>query len=291
MSLFDAQFLNRCEQLSLVCRTQFGGRLLGQRPGRQLAGGTEVTGYSDYTAGSDIRYVDWNRCARHDELLVKQFYGDEDLHTYLLVDCSASMGLGGKFDYARQLAGAMAYVALANLNRVSLVAFGGEILQSLPPRRGSGHIVEMLRLLDSLQPSAGDTNLAHLAEALVRRHQRPGFAVVLSDLYDPRGFERGLDVLRRRQYELHVVQLLDESETRFDQLGDVELVHLEPAGSQHVRIDGAVLKRYRQRFGDFCRQVRRWSHDHGFGCTQTTCTRAYDRQLLRMMHAAGRAAA
>ena len=64
MNLFDADFLKRCESLHLAARRTWGQRMLGRRVELRLAGGTEVTGYTDYTTGHDFRYIDWNRCAR-----------------------------------------------------------------------------------------------------------------------------------------------------------------------------------------------------------------------------------
>ena len=286
MGLFDGDFLTRCQRLAFAARTRFGGRLLGQRPRGQLAGGTEVTGYSDYTAGDDLRYVDWNRCARLDELVVRQFRGDEDLCAYVLVDCSASMRLGRKFDYARQLAGALAYVGLANLVRVGVAAFAGDLLSEVPPRRGVMHVRGIWRMLDSLTPRRSETNLQQTARSLASRHPRPGLAMVISDLYDPRGFRRGLDILRRCEFQLHVVQMIEPEEADPGWLGEVELVHLEPAGSQHVVMDQRRAARYRRLFEEYCRSVRRYCHDYGFGCTQTSTDLPFDRRIFHMMQSA-----
>ena len=287
MSLFDADYLARCEQLALMSRAHFGGRLLGQRPARQLAGGTEATGYSDYTAGDDFRYVDWSQCARHDELLSKQFRGDEDIHAYVMLDCSRSMGMGDKWDFARRLTGAMTYVAMANLNQVGITAFADEVVADFVPTRGKYNARRVMRFLESLQLHGDDTNLSAMAETVVRRQQRPGLAVVVSDLCDPRGFRRGLDILRRAEYQVHVVQLFDPGEIGTDLLGDVELLHFEPAARrQHVVMDEKKQKKYRQLFDEFLRNILRYCHDYSLGCTQTTTAMPFDRRLIHMTHCA-----
>ncbi|MCH8042892.1 MAG: DUF58 domain-containing protein [Planctomycetes bacterium] len=284
--LFDRDFLARCERLAGESRRKFGGRVLGYHGARQLAGGTEVTGYCDYAAGDDPRYVDWNRCARHDELVSKQFQGDEDLQMWLLVDCSASMALGGKFDYARRLAGALAYVGLANLSRVGAAAFSAGLTATLPPQRGKRSVRALLAAIESMSLQGEDTDLDRTARQLIGRQPRPALVIVLSDFYDPRGVGRGLDVWHSRGHHVHLVQIFDPSELKMNDLGDVELSHLEPASDQHVVLDRKKRQRYRELMDEFRRTVRRCCRERHFGCTQITTERPFDRQLLGMMHAA-----
>ena len=284
--LFDRDFIARSERLAGETRRRFAGHVFGYRGARQLAGGTEVTGYCDYAAGDDPRYVDWNRCARHDELVSKQFHGDEDLRMWLLVDCSGSMALGGKFDYARQMAGALGYVGLANLNSVGVAAFSAGLIDPLPPRRGKRSIRMLLAAIESMSLQGQDTDLDRTARQLVGRQPRPALVIVLSDLYDPRGVRRGLDVLRGRDHHVHLVQIFDPSEMEMNDLGDVELSHLEPALGQHVVLDRKKRTRYRELMEEFRRTVRRCCRERHFDCTQITTERPFDRQLLRMMHAA-----
>ncbi len=110
MPLFDSEFLKNLEYLSLVSRRVFRGQLLAQRRTMQLGGGIEFADHREYTPGDDFRYLDWNVFAGHDELLLKRFQEEEDLHVYLLLDSSRSMAFGepAKFDYARQVTAALA---------------------------------------------------------------------------------------------------------------------------------------------------------------------------------------
>src|SRR5439155_13531871 len=154
MPLFDSDFLNKLEYLSLISKRVFRGSLLAQRRTMQLGGGIEFADHREYTPGDDFRYLDWNVFARHDELLLKRFEEEEDLHVYLLLDCSRSMAFGDppKFDYARQVAAALAYIALADLDRVAVVAFAGDILADFPLTRGKARILAMLKFLEGLEP-------------------------------------------------------------------------------------------------------------------------------------------
>jgi len=113
MVRFDLESLNELRHLSLSAR-RVGGGILAKPRARLPAGGTELAGHRDYAPGDDYRSVDWNLAARHDELLVKQFAGEADCPTYILLDCSRSMSLSrpSKLDVARRIVLALAYVAL-----------------------------------------------------------------------------------------------------------------------------------------------------------------------------------
>jgi len=145
MPLFDSDFLKKLEYLSLVSRRVFRGQLLAQRRTMQMGGGIEFADHRDYTPGDDLRYLDWNVFARLGEPLLKRFQEEEDLHVYLFLDCSRSMGFGdpSKFDYARQITAALAYIGLADLDRVSVSSFAGDLLDSFPLTRGKERILTL----------------------------------------------------------------------------------------------------------------------------------------------------
>ncbi len=178
MALFDSEFLKKLEYLSLVSRRVFRGSLLAQRRTMQLGGGIEFADHREYTPGDDFRYLDWNLYARHDELLLKRFQEEEDLHVYFLLDCSRSMAFGDppKFDFARQVAAALAYIALADLDRVAVIAFAGDIVADFPLTRGKGRILSLLKFLEDLPAQGEDTNLDRVATGLrpPRPAPRPG---------------------------------------------------------------------------------------------------------------------
>src|SRR6516162_4475066 len=203
MALFGSDFLKKLEYLSLVSKRVFRGTLSAQRRTMQLGGGIEFADHREYTPGDDFRYLDWNLFARHDELLLKRFQEEEDLHVYIFLNSSRSMGFGQppKFDLARQVAAALAYIALADLDRVAVMAVAGDVLAEFPLTRGKGRILALLKFLEGLKSQGTVTNLSRVAKNFVTRAQRRGLALVISDLYDPDGFQGGLDVLRHHRYE------------------------------------------------------------------------------------------
>lgn len=289
MALFDSEFMKKLEYLSLVSRRVFRGSILAQRRTMQLGGGIEFADHREYTPGDDFRYLDWNVYARHDELLLKRFQEEEDLHVYIFLDASRSMAFGSppKFDFARQVGAALAYIALADLDRVAIVAFGGDIIADFPLTRGKARILSLLKFLENLQADGSVTDLGRVASGFVHRTQRRGLAVVISDLYDPSGFERGLDILRHHRYEPHVVQVYDRQEAEPDLLGDLELYDIETGSLRKVTVTERNLRQYRELFNKFQESVQQYCNTYGIGCTRTSTEIAFDELILRMMRVAG----
>jgi uncharacterized protein (DUF58 family) len=289
MPLFDSEFLKKLEYLSLVSKRVFRGAILAQRRTMQLGGGIEFADHREYTPGDDFRYLDWNVYARHDQLLLKRFQEEEDLHVYLLLDCSRSMNFGNpsKFDVARQVTAALAYIALADLDRIAVLAFADSVVAEFPLTRGKDRILSLLKFLEELKPQGTLTDLARVANSFVHRTQRRGMAIVISDLYDPSGYERGLDLLRHRRYEPQVVQIFDRSEAEPQLLGDVELVDIETESSQKVTVTERSLRQYRRIFHQFQESLESYCGKYGLGCTRTPSEVPFDELILKMMRTAG----
>ena len=195
---------------------------------------------------------------------------------------------GVGFDFARQVAAALAYIALADLDRIGVTAFADDIVADFPLTRGKGRILALLKFLEGVEPRGVDTDLERVVTGFLHRAQRPGLVVVVSDLYDPKGFERGFDLLRHRKYEPHVIQVFDRYEKEPEgMLGDVEMWDVESGSSRKVTVTEKNLRTYRQLFNEFQEKVQAYCNRYGLGCTRTSTEVTFDDLILRMMRAAG----
>ncbi len=246
-ALFDEDFQRRLEWLAVVSRRVFAGRLRAERRTKKSGSGIEFADHRDYAPGDDLRYLDWALYARSDRALVKLFEEEEDLAVYVLLDCSASMAAGAapKFDHARRLAAAMAYVGLANLDRVGMLAWSTAHAKRLPPARGRGQIFKVFDFLRGAR-AEGETALADAARAFAAESRRRGVAVIVSDLYDPAGFERGINAVRYQKFEPMVIHVTDAREAELGEVGDVELVDVETGRAREVTLTPALAARYRE---------------------------------------------
>src|SRR5260370_15330274 len=107
--LLEPKFLARLEQLELVSRKIFLGRMKGERRSKKKGQSVEFADYRNYVVGDDLRFLDWNLYARLDRLFLRLFMEEEDLHFYLLIDNSLSMDFGTptKLHYAKQVAASL----------------------------------------------------------------------------------------------------------------------------------------------------------------------------------------
>ena len=275
--LFDEAFLRRLEYLYIVARKVFVGRLRADRRSRRIGAGVEFADFRQYCPGDDFRCVDWNIYARCDRLVLRLFEEQEDLMVYLLLDASGSMGRPrpGKFDYSRRVAAALAYIALANLDRVSIVPFSTGPAPTLSSRRGKGQIFRVFDFLTRLSP-AGGTDMTASVRRFVHEHTHRGLVVVISDFFDPpprrgdpAGYEEALKLLRYNGHEVFVVQVCDTSDARPDLVGDLRLVDVETLTSRPATVTKAVLRDYERGFDDYRRTLERFCTSQGTGCVST----------------------
>ena len=142
--LLDPQFLARLEQLELVSRKIFLGRMKGERRSKKKGQSVEFADYRNYVIGDDLRFLDWNLFARLEKLFIRLFMEEEDLHFYVLIDNSLSMDFGNptKLHYAKQLAAALAFIGLVNMDRVVIEAFNDRLSDT-----ETWHIINYVRSL------------------------------------------------------------------------------------------------------------------------------------------------
>lgn len=290
MPLFDPKFLEKIEYLALVSRRAFRGQLFAQRRGRRLGTGVEFADHRDYAPGDELRDIDWNIYARHGELLLKRFQEEEDLHVYFLLDCSLSMGFGNpcKFDHARQTLAAMAYIALDDLDCVGVTAFADDVIGDFAMVRGKQRIHPIMRFLENQKlRQGGTTSLERSVRTFVGRRQRRGLVVLISDFYDPAGFQRGLDLLRHERYDPFLVQIYDCSEARPPLRGEIELVDAETQQLETVSITRRARQAYLQRYQVFLDSIAAYCRKHNCGHISASTEKGYEELILDMMRAAG----
>ena len=293
--MFDADFLKRLEYLSLLSKRVFKGQLLAQRRTKHTGGGVEFADHREYIHGDDLRYLDWNIYARHGDLLLKRFQEEEDLHVYLLLDCSRSMDSTltepsqpvDKFVFARQITAALAYIALADLDRISIMGYDNAIRSTLPLMRGKDNVLSVLRYLEGLSTSGEATDLAAIANDFSRRAPRTGLVLIISDLFDQKGFRAGVDLLRHRRFEPHVIQIHTQAEAKPELLGDVELFDIESNESRKVTVTERKRRQYHEMFDKFIKDVEGYCMTYGLSHTRATNDVPFDDVLLKMMRVAG----
>ncbi|HZU81631.1 MAG TPA: DUF58 domain-containing protein [Polyangiaceae bacterium] len=286
--LFDQEFQRKLEYLALVSRKVFAGRLRAERRTKKSGSGVEFADHREYQPGDDFRSLDWNVYQRFGRLLVRLYEEEEDLAIYFIVDASASMGFGkgAKLGYAKKTCAALAYIGLANLDRVSIVTTSDRLMDRMPETRGKARIFKVFRFLRAIEAD-GRTDLGDAMKTFVARHKRRGLAVLVSDLYDPAGFERGINVLRYNKFDPFVVHVVDPAEARPKLHGDVLVYDCETGDEREVTVTAKVLQRFAQAHAQYLAQIDRYCATHQVPYARASIDVPFDEMILRVLRRGG----
>ena len=239
--LLEPKFLARLEQLELVSRKIFVGRMKGERLSKRKGQSVEFADYKNYVVGDDLRHLDWNLFARLDRLFIRLFLEEEDLHVYLLIDSSLSMDFGSptKLRFAKQFVAALGFIGLVNQDRVVVEAFNDELTQTTPALRGRKSLWRLIEFLNGVQP-AGASDLTKAMRSFSLRASGKGVVVVIGDFMDKGGYEEALRYLVARQMDVYVVQVLSPEELDPEVAGDLKLVDVEDQDVAEITVSRAA---------------------------------------------------
>ncbi len=286
--LFDDEFQRKLEYLAIVSRRVFAGRMRAERRTRKTGSGIEFADHREYAAGDDFRYLDWNIYQRLGRLLLRLFEEEEDLSIYLIVDTSSSMGFGHdkKIVYAKKMAAALAYIGLANLDRVAIVTTADKVLNRMPPTRGKQRIFKVFQFLREARAD-GTTDLGQALRVFVSQHKRRGLAVLISDLYDPAGFEQGINVLRYNKFEPFVLHLIDRTDAAPAIRGDVRIYDCETGEEREVTVTSRVLQKYKETYEQYLTDIQAFCASKQVPYVPADIGVPFDDMVLRVLRRGG----
>ena len=256
-SFIDERFLKQLEKLKLITKRGVKGPFRGEHKSWRSGEGQEFLDYRNYQAGDDLRYVDWSVYGRFDKLLVKLFHAEENQTIHFLLDISRSMRFGtpSKLIGAKRIAAAVSYIGLSNLDRITMAAFADMLLDFKPPVRGRRKYADVLNFLHHLKADKPTNINKSLAEyASVSKY--PGIVLVLSDLFDPAGWEDGLKALSYRNFDVHLIQVLDHEELFWSKTGSLTLTDIESGEKKVSFVDQELAKRYQRRVETFLAEIK-----------------------------------
>ena len=285
--LLSTEFLRRLEQLELVSKKILAGRMKGDRLSKRKGRGSEFADYRPYTVGDDLRFLDWNLYGRVEKLFLRLYREEEDLHVYLLVDVSRSMEYGAptKLRYAKQVAAALGFVGLANMDRVVVEPVGGPPGSRGPVFRGRPSLWRMLKQIDTLAP--GETPWNASVKTITQRMTGQGVAVVVSDFMDKAGYEEGLRYLAARGLDVYAIQVLAEEEIHPSFTGDLKLTDLEDGDQAEVTISAPLLARYEATLNNFRGALNQFCTKRGMQYLFTSNQVPFEKLVLGYLRSRG----
>jgi uncharacterized protein (DUF58 family) len=229
----------------------FAGRYRSAFKGR----GMEFDEVREYQSGDDVRSIDWNVSARTGRLHTKRYVEERELTILLLVDLSASGSFGSgarsKNEVAAEICALLAFTAIRSNDRVGLIIFTDGVEKVIAPRKGSRHVLRLIRDILAFAPSRAPTSIRTGLEALSAVLKRRAVVFLVSDFQD-RGYEALLATAGRR-HDLIAVLLADPREQRLPVVGLIELEDAETGERVLVDSGSAEVRRAYQLAGEEAR--------------------------------------
>lgn len=291
-SLITPELLRRLEQFQLLAQRRAKSTAKGERRSRARGQSVEFADYRSYVAGDDFRSLDWNLFGRLDKLFIKLYEEERELPVTIFLDASESMAFGSprKFDFARQIAAAVGYVALCGFDRVSVNIFPdalgeGAVRGALRSVRGRKSSLQFFQNLNQLK-AGGQAVLNESLRRGALGSRRTGVAVVLSDFLDPAGYEAGLTALIGRGFQVSAVQILAPEEVNPSTYGDLKLVDSETGVVQEVTFGKFRLNAYRQTVQNYIQRLREFCQGRGVNFFTTTSDAPLEKLLLKQLREA-----
>lgn len=227
--MLPREVIRQIRRLQLTARRAVEDLLGGEYHSVFKGAGLAFEEVRAYQAGDDIRAIDWNVTARMGHPFIKRFIEERELTVFLAVDCSGSQQFGSraqqKREVAAELAAVLAFSAISNNDRVGLVQFTDRIERFLPPRKGTRHVLRIIRDVLFYQPRQRGTSLREGLDFLNRVLHRRAIVFLLSDFLD-RGFESSFKRTGRR-HDLIALYIRDPREEDLPAVGLLELEDAE----------------------------------------------------------------
>jgi uncharacterized protein (DUF58 family) len=288
MALLTPEFMARLDTLQVGMRKVLAGRFRGERRSRRRGRSVEFADHREYAYGDDIRFLDWHLFARMDRLFLKLFHDEEELRVHLILDGSASMDFGDptKFQQARRVAAAIAYVALSSMNRVKVVVLEENGLSELPWQRGPQAAGRLFGFLEAAEPK-GRNALGPGLRRFAAEGRPSGVVVLLSDLLDRGGAVHPVKALVRPSVDAHIIQILTPEELEPELVGDFRLLDSEEADAVDVAGTTGVLRAYQRNLAAYLKELQDFARSRGLGYLLTRTDTPFEDLVLTHLREKG----
>ena len=198
----------------------------------------------EYSAGDDIRMIDWNVTARNNGPFIKILEEERELTVYLLVDISASGDFGSinrlKSDIISEVAAILSFSAIKNKDKVGLLLFTDEVEKFIPPEKSRSHVLRVIREIIFHKPISFKTDISKALNFLMQVSKRRSIVFVISDFID-KGFWKPLKIINKK-HDLIGIKISDPAELNFPDIGLFKIFDEENNQEHWVNSSSKVMR-------------------------------------------------
>jgi len=245
--MIPKEILKKIRRIEIRTRRLVNDLFSGEYHSTFKGQGMEFEEVRQYQPGDDIRLIDWNVTARTGYPYIKKFREERELSVVLVVDASSSGQFGThqrfKSETAAELCALLAFSAIKNNDKVGLIIFTDRIEKFVPPQKGRGHVLRIIREILFFQPEGVGTDVAGALEYFNRVIKRRSVVFLVSD-YLCENYQRPLQIANRK-HDIIAMKITDPRETVFEDIG---LIELEDAETGEILLVDTGSKRFRREF-------------------------------------------
>lgn len=256
--MLPAEILKKVKLLEISTRRKVNNMFVGEYHSAFKGQGMTFSEFREYVPGDDVRTIAWSLTAKTGKTYIKKHDEEREMTVILAVDVSGSQDFGSKQylkgEVVAHLAALLGFVAVSNKDAVGLLLFSDQVEHYVPPKKGRGHMLRLLRDLYFFKPKSRGTKLAAAAEYLQGVLKKKAHIFVMSDFMD-KDFEGALRRLGKKHDAVAVI-VEDKLEHEVPRMG---LVHFEdPETGEIVCVDtsSAVFQKQYAEHIEKMRQVR-----------------------------------
>jgi len=249
--MISSELARKIRILQITTRKVVNDVLAGEYTSVFKGRGMEFDEVREYMPGDDVRSIDWNVTARMDRPYVKRFVEERELTVFFLVDLSASGAFGSvkklKNEIAAEFCALLAFSAVKNNDKVGLIVFTDRVELYVPPKKGTTHVLRLIRELLNFRPKAAKTDIGGTLDYFGKVAKKRAVVFLVSD-FQSEGFEKAMRIISKR-HDLIAVPVTDPREVRLPNVGLLELEDAETGEMVLVDTTSAAVRKKYERLG------------------------------------------
>lgn len=200
----------------------------------------------EYQYGDDIRDIDWNVTARHNHPYIKVFEEERELTVMLLVDMSGSRRFGAVGEEKRQMfaevAATLAFSASQNNDKIGAIFFSDKVEKFIPPKKGRGHILLIIRELLNFTPESAGTDIGEALRYMTDAIKKRCTTFLISDFIDPHDYYKPLSIANNK-HDVAAIQIYDKRDSQMPDVGFVRMTDLETGSDRWIDTSSAKTRK------------------------------------------------
>jgi uncharacterized protein (DUF58 family) len=285
--MLPAELVKKIRQIQIYTLRAVNASFAGQYESIFKGRGMQFDEVREYTPGDDIRTIDWNVTARTGRPYIKRFVEEREMTVLLAVDLSASGEFGTvektKNEIAAEFCAVLAFAAAKNNDRVGLLIFTDRIELYIPPKKGSTHVLRMIRELLCFKMPGRRTDIPGAVDYIAKVLKKRATVFVVSDFMENE-IKPPLSLLNKR-HDVIAVPVRDRAEIALPDAGIIEFADAETG--EMVLIDTSS-RRFRSRYEAGCASrfegLKELFKSADIDCIDITTDESYINKLIQFFH-------